>query len=97
MPYAIPKEFSRMTPRERWKWAYSTLSIPQTAFYFKRGLASCFYVSGFDVVRFGVDDYGFLFDTLGEKYLIVKRRKCDNYAYLISRFGVTRVREWDND
>lgn len=97
MDYGILIEFRRMTPRDRWKWARNALAIQRTAWDYKRAIASCFYASGFDVVRFGVDECGFLFDTLGEKYVFVKRHKGDKYGYIVSRFGVTRVRDWDND
>ena len=97
MKYAVPKEFVCMTYRDRWKWARNALAVQRTAWKYKRGIAACFYASGFETVKFAVDECGFLYDVWGEKYLIVKRRKCDNYAYLVSRFGVTRVRDWDND
>lgn len=97
MAYAIPLEILEMTSRERWKWAHNTLAIQRTAWYYKRDLACCFYASGFDVVRFGVDDYGFLFDTLAEKYLIVKRHKGDKYGYIVSRFGVRRFPDFPLD
>ena len=93
MSYAIPKEFSRMAPRDRWKWARNALAIQRTARDYKRGLSACFYASGFEVVRFAVDECGFLFDTLGEKYLVVKRHKGDKYGYIISRYGVERVND----
>lgn len=97
MPYAIPKEISRMKPRERWKWARNALAIQRTAWDYKRYLATCFYASGFEVVRFGVDVYGFLFGTFGEKYLVVKRHKGDKYGYIVSRFGVRRIPDFLND
>lgn len=97
MPYAIPKEVTRMTPRDRWKWVHNALAIQRTAWDYKCGIAACFYANGFDVVRFGVDAYGFLFDTLGEKYLVVKRHKDDKYGYIVSRFGVRRIPDFLND
>lgn len=97
MPYAIPKEISRMAPRERWKWVRNALVIQRTAWDYKRAIAACFYASGFDVVRFGVDEYGFLFDTLGENYLIVKRHKADKHGYIVSRFGARRIPDFLND
>ena len=96
MGYAIPKEILKMNPRNRWKWARNALAVQRTAWNYKRGIAACFYASGFDVVKFAVDECGFLYGVWGEKYLIVKRRKCDSHAYLVSRFGVTRIRVWDD-
>lgn len=97
MSYTIPKYITQMTARERWKMVHNSLSIQRTVFDYKRSLASCFYASGFDVVRFGVDEYGFLFDTMGEKYMLVKSHKGDKYGYIVSRFGVRRVPDFLND
>lgn len=95
--YSIPKTILKMTARDRWKWVRNALAIQRTAWDYKRSIADCFYASGFDVVRFGVDDYGFLFDTIGEKYLIVKRNKGDKYGYIVSRFGARRMPDFLND
>lgn len=96
MWHDILKEFACMPPRDRWKWARNALAVQRTAWNYKRGLAACFYANGFDVVKFKVDDCGFLFDSIGEKYLFVMRHDCDNYGYIVSRFGVIRVRVWDD-
>ena len=97
MAYVAPLELLEMTARERWKWAFNVLANQKTAWYHKPGLAYCFYASDFDIVQFHVDEYGFIFGTIGEKYMLVKRRKTDNHAYFVSRFGVNRVGAWDDE
>lgn len=94
--FEIPAEFTRMAPRDRWKWARNALAVQRTAWNYKRGLAACFYASGFDVVKFMFDECGFINDVWGEKYLFVMRHECDNHGYIVSRFGVTRVRVWND-
>lgn len=97
MAYAIPKEILEMTPRDRWNWVYRALAVQRTVDAYKYWIARCMQALGFEYVYWIIDEYGMKFDVYGERFLYVKRHKTDNYGYVISRFGVTRVRDWDND
>ena len=96
MAYAIPKEILKMTPRERWKCVYRQLAQQRSVDAYKYSIARCMQALGFECLYWIIDEYGMKFDVYGERFLLAKRRKTDKHAYVISRFGVTRVSDIDD-
>ena len=97
MDYAIPHEILKMQAKDRWKRVHRCLAQWRTVDAYRVWLAQSMYSLGFECVWFVIDQFGMRFGIWGERYLYVKRRKTDSYGYIVSRFGVTRVRDLDND
>lgn len=95
MAYAIPLEILEMTPRDRWKCVYRQLAQQRTVDAYKYWIARCMQALDFECLYWIIDEYGMKFDVYGERFLYAKRRKTDNHAYIISRFGVERVSDID--